>query len=92
MKGFVYTMLILSAIVFLYRQGFAFPDLATSFGELNATYNAQIYHTPLGDFSANGEAQRFNAAAGNLQQNYYQNYYPTSSAPTASTDRVYPRN
>jgi hypothetical protein len=92
MKGFIYTMLILAAIVFLYRSGFAFPDLATSFGELNAAYNNVTYHTPLGDFSANGEAQRYEAAAGNIPQNYYSNYYLTSSAPTVSTNRPLPRN
>jgi hypothetical protein len=64
MKGFIYTLLILSAIVFFYRSHIGFPDLATSFGELQATYDSQTLHTPLGNFSASGEAQRFEAAAG----------------------------
>lgn len=81
-------MLILGAIVFLYRQGFAFPDLATSFGELTAAYDAQIYHTPLGDFSAHGEAERFESAAG-----YTPQIYATSSnMQTPQPERSYPGN
>jgi len=82
-------MLLLAAIVFLYKQHIVMPDLATAFGELNAAYNS---YTISGGFGANDYGARYEAAVMQPAQNTPQVYVPNGVGGYSVDRRGYPVN